>query len=535
MPPSDASTRSQRLALEEWLFLAALVVGWAVFVVAHGKDMSWDFRNYHWYIPYAFLNGRMGFDTAVAHQATFYNPFLDIPFYWLATHTHSWFALGVLGAVQGLNVVPIYLIARSIVVGDLKKPVAAIMAILALTGSLTVSLAGATYYDDVMSVFVLAGLALVIVKRDMLRDGALWRGACVAALGGFVTGSAVGLKLPEAPFALGFAAALAILPGDWRHRTTRLLAGGIGGVVGVALFAGYWFVKMQALTGNPLFPYFNEYFHSPLALTASYRDMRFIPHSLQHQLLFPLLFSVDWGVADDLPFQDIRVGLAYVLVILSAPLWFFGRKSREPVTETWGAAALFAFVTVAYIAWLLIFGIYRYILLLEMVAPLVIFVAIGLVPTTARARLITAAILLVGVVATTRAGLLARAPLGDPYIQVTVPLIQHPDRTMILMTGEAPMGYLAPSLPPQSPIVRIDGWMIQPEDGSRLTAKTMARVAAFKGDLYVIFIPYEAARNKDALAAYGLAIQAHDCRDMVTNLGGSYQFCPVIRAPSTTP
>jgi hypothetical protein len=74
------------------------------------------------------------------------------------------------------------------------------------------------------------------------------------------------------------------------------------------------------------------------------------------------------------------------------------------------------------------------------------------------------------------AGLPARAPLGDPYIQVTIPPIAHPDKTMLLMTGEAPMGYLAPSFPPQIPIVRIDGWMIQPQDGSKLTAETRKRV-----------------------------------------------------------
>jgi hypothetical protein len=535
MHPSDDSPKGARLALAEWLFLAALILGWAVFVVAHGKDMSWDFRNYHWYIPYAFLNGRMNFDVAVAHQATFYNPFLDIPFYLLATHTHSWFALGVLGAVQGSNVVPVYLIARSVVVSDHKKIIAGILALLALTGSLTVSLAGATYYDDVMSVFVLTGLALVITQREVLADGALWRGMLVAGIAGLITGSAVGLKLPEAPFALGFAAALAILPGDWKHRSTRLAAGGLGGVIGVAIFAAYWFVKMQHLTGNPLFPYFNEVFHSPLALTASYRDMRFIPTDLKHQLLFPLLFSVDWGVADDLPFQDIRVGLAYVLVILTLPLWWFGRKNREAMIDTWAAAALFAFVIVAYVAWLKIFGIYRYILLLEMIAPLVIYVSVSLVPTTVRARLVTIGILILGVLVTTKAGLLARAPLGDPYIQVTIPPIAHPDNTMLLMTGEAPMGYLAPSFPPQIPIVRIDGWMIRPDDGSRLTAETLKRVSAYKGDLYAIFIPYEAARDRDALAVYGLAIRGPDCRDMVTNLGGLYRFCPVIRVQSPKP
>ena len=66
------------------------------------------------------------------------------------------------------------------------------------------------------------------------------------------------------------------------------------------------------LTGNPLFPYFNEYFHSPLALAAPYRDLRFRAARISGaQLFFPVLFSIDWHVADDLGFQDIRVCLAY--------------------------------------------------------------------------------------------------------------------------------------------------------------------------------------------------------------------------------
>ena len=66
---------------------------------------------------------------------------------------------------------------------------------------------------------------------------------------------------------------------------------------------------------------------------------------------------------------------------------------------------------------------------------------------------------------------------------------------MVLMTGEAPMGYLVPSLPRQIPVIRIDGWLIQPQDGSRLTAEARARVAAFKGDLYLIANPYEINRG----------------------------------------
>src|SRR5262245_28802961 len=101
----DPSTRAFKLELREWIFLGLTILFWAGFVVLLGKDTSWDFRNYHWYNPYQLLNGRQTIDVAVAHLGSYYNPYIDVPFYLLATHTTSWFALGVLGAVQGANIV----------------------------------------------------------------------------------------------------------------------------------------------------------------------------------------------------------------------------------------------------------------------------------------------------------------------------------------------------------------------------------------------------------------------------------------------
>ena len=94
------------------------------------------------------------------------------------------------------------------------------------------------------------------------------------------------------------------------------------------------------------------------------------------------------------------------------------------------------------------------------------------------------------------------------------------------MTGEAPMGIMAPSMPHQIPVLRIDGWMIQPQDGSSLTAETKARVAAFKGDLFVIADKYEWTAPRAALAGYGLAVRWLECGDIETNLGGQYQILP---------
>jgi hypothetical protein len=100
---------------------------------------------------------------------------------------------------------------------------------------------------------------------------------------------------------------------------------------------------------------------------------------------------------------------------------------------------------------------------------------------------------------------------------------------MILMTGEAPLGYLVPSLPREIPILRIDGWLIQPQDGSRLSAAARRRVDSFHGDLFVIADAGEILRSRDALAVYGLAMTAAECRNIETNLGGPYRLCPLSR------
>jgi len=534
---SEAEPHPSRgpLSAGEYAFLVCTVLFWAAFVIVLGKDTSWDFRNYHWYAPYALFNNRLAVDVAVAHQASWYNPYLDIPFYWLATHFPSWVALAMLGAAQGANVVPLYLLARhSLRVPDVKLWAGA-LAILGQAGALTLTEFGTTYYDNIMSVLVFAGLAILVVKRETLREGPLSKAAGLALLAGFVTGSAAGLKLPEFPFCIGFAAALLALGGSGRHQAVRLLAGGLGGALGAALFAAPWMLHVYHLTGNPLFPYWNNYWHSPLALNATYRDLRFVPtyRPWWQQLFFPVLFSLDWHVADDLGFQDIRVLIAYFAVIAAGLVWALRRQNRDPLATPCASAILLAFAAASYLVWLRLFAIYRYIVALEMLAPLLIVAAIGLLPGTRRTRLIALGVLCFAILVTARSDFLEHAPLDDPYIQVALPPIADPAHTMVLMTGDAPMGFIATQLPPAIAVLRIDGWMVQPRDGSELTRQMKARVAAHLargGALFLISDALDMARARTAIGDYGLAIRLTECQQFDTNLVGTYQWCPVAKA-----
>ena len=513
-----------------------VILFWSAFVVVLGKDTSWDFRNYHWYAPYAFLNHRMGFDVAVAHQASYYNPFLDIPYYWLATHTRSWVALVVLGAAQGANVVPLYLIARSALLPEHSR----LQAGRGRTGA-----AGPVWCADPLR--IRHHLLRQCDERVRVRGPRHPGGEPRRAEGWPATarrpprrGGGVHHRHGDGTEAAGDAVLRRLRGGaggagrrmeTWRQGL-RLLAGGIGGAIGFGIFAAPWMLYMWHLTGNPLFPYFNEYWHSSLALAAPYRDLRFVPTHFWREVFFPILFSIDWHVADDLGFQDIRVCIAYLLIIAAGGVWLARRESGDPLIDKRAALVLFAWSAVTYFVWMKMFAIYRYVVALEMLAPLLIVAAVGLFPVARRTRYSVLGVLCFAVLVTARSDFLEKAPVDDPYVQVALPPIPHPDHTMVVMTGDAPMGFIAPALPPRIPILRIDGWMVQPRDGTVITRDMKRRVAqhlASGGDLYLIADRDDMVRARDALADYRLAIRWTECQQFDTNLVGIYQWCPLAR------
>ena len=68
-----------------------------------------------------------------------------------------------------------------------------------------------------------------------------------------------------------------------------------------------------------------------------------------------------------------------------------------------------------------------------------------------------------------------------------------------------PMGFIATTLPPQIPVLRIDGWMVQPRDGTKMTRDMMAPRGGASGGgrrLYLIADAADMARARDALADY---------------------------------
>jgi hypothetical protein len=169
-----------------------------------------------------------------------------------------------------------------------------------------------------------------------------------------------------------------------------------------------------------------------------------------------------------------------------------------------------------------------------MLGPLLVAIAIGLLPIPRRIQLITLAVLFLATAATTHVEYIERSPISDPFVDADIPKIPHPEKAMVLLTGNGPLGFLAPTFPHVIPLLRIDGWMVQPQDGTVLTKVMKNRVGmhlARGGALYVVSDAYDMGRARDALVGYGLRIDWLKCTVFDTNIIGDYEFCPLFKWP----
>ena len=107
--PAAPSVRLTALALA-----VAVPLGLVLLNLAMGQDANWDLRNYHWYNPYSFLNGRFFFDVVPAQTPSFYNPTLDVPFFLLGNAVPAPVAYSVLALVQALNFVLLFALAHAV-------------------------------------------------------------------------------------------------------------------------------------------------------------------------------------------------------------------------------------------------------------------------------------------------------------------------------------------------------------------------------------------------------------------------------------
>src|SRR5262249_28762960 len=132
-------------------------------------------------------------------------------------------------------------------------------------------------------------------------------------------------------------------------------------------------------------------------------------------LFYPFYFNIPGTVAE-VPFQDLRMPIIYLLGVAvltgTAARWAFNKETSQSTTSAVAAKGLIIFFVCSYIAWQMLFSIYRYLLPLELLAPVVIVILFGWLLTNRNHALAASAAVLVLIGASVRPSDWGRVPWG---------------------------------------------------------------------------------------------------------------------------
>ncbi|PQO88260.1 hypothetical protein C5614_30410 [Massilia phosphatilytica] len=433
-------------------FVAAVLIPilFGLLSIALGQDDNWDLRNYHWYNPYALLNGRLHVDMAPGNWQSYFNPLIDVPYYVL----NQWLpgpAVGfVMGFVHGLNFVLLLAIVRLMLPRDKADTrLCVLLAFAGMCGAGFLSEVGNTMGDNFSALFVLAALCLVLRGWDRLQA---WSGrtAVTLLLAGLVMGLGAGLKLTNTSYAIALCIALLAVPASLRLRAVSAFVYGCGAIAGVAITAGPWWWRMWKTFGNPLFPQFNSIFKSPFAQQVAVIDAFHLPHNAVEALFWPFVFTAHFTRVSELVFRQAILPVLYVLALVFIGRWLFERVTgRAPVTRL-GARGRFLllFALVGYLAWMKLFSIYRYLIPLEMLAPLLVWILVERLAAPRIAGRIAGWVVLLATLVVFPFGTWGHAGWGARAFSAQLPTFEHPASTLVFTAhGDPPMGWLATFFP----------------------------------------------------------------------------------------
>lgn len=481
-----AAPLSHPRAARRAAFIVPLLCG--LLSLAMGQDDGWDMRNYHLYNVHALLNGRMALDMSPAGFQSYFNPLLDVPYFLLTQWLPAPVAGFAFGVLQGLAFVLVAAIVRQFVANG---RTALLLAIAGVMSAAFLSELGNSMGDNVTALLVLWSLYWLLRRWEQLPSCA---GAGLRALlgAGAVMGLGVGLKLTNVSFAVGACAALLVLAAPLRQRVLAAFLYGVGVLAGMAATAGYWMFRMWSSYGNPLFPQFNNIFHSPMAAELGVLDEAHLPRGPAEALLWPFVFTRNIGRIAEVPIQQIIWPLLYTAVAAWAVVALLrrvqgaqGKLAALPVLAP-RALFLLAFFAVSYVVWVRLFSIYRYVVPMELLAPLMFWLLLQAVAPQALAARLGGWLLLAATLAVLPFTTWGHAGWTERAFAADTPRIAQPARAVVLQASQdSPMGWLAQFMPPEAAVVGLDSGF--PE--SPAYRERMLQLIATRGGPHYIMFP----------------------------------------------
>ena len=275
-----------------------------------GRDLNWDYFNYH---DYAAL---VAFDGDVQHYfPAGYQGYMNPLAYWLlgfllAGGYGSLLVASFLASFHALNAVFFYYICKEIVGGLGGGKMHLVLCVLiGLSTPLFFSQLGSSFVDPVTTVFLMAGLLLVVRNTYV-------------AWGCFFVGVACALKLTNLPYAAAVALCVFLL--NLNGGKIRIVSSALAMLAGFFVFYCGWGFYLWQQYNSPFFPLFNDFFKSAYFPEYSVSFSRFIPMSWWDGFLLPLRMATyeSWLYTEVIA-PDIRPAILYIGLSLLLSLYLF--------------------------------------------------------------------------------------------------------------------------------------------------------------------------------------------------------------------
>lgn len=244
------------LVLAAWVAFASIPLGLG------GIGLGWDALNHHVYLGWIADQPRFDRDFLAASYQAFQYPYLYWPFFKLFQSGISGAWAGVVLVSFNVLVIPaLWLLARVCVPERSWYGVAMrwLAVILAFLTAVILSLFDATPNDVMASIPLVWAIAVALEPWDAQKPE--WMTVRRAMLlSGFFAGAAVAFKLSNGPLVVLMPLLWWLHGPSWRRRFLNVTWGSIATLAGFLVFYGYWGWQLWVHYGDPVYPFYDNWF-----------------------------------------------------------------------------------------------------------------------------------------------------------------------------------------------------------------------------------------------------------------------------------
>lgn len=522
----------------DWKVWAAWLAVFFVFSAIAPRDAQFDTAHYHLHNGWSFWEGRLNQDLAPSELHSFLNPFHSAIVWLFVSNLPGPLAIGLLGLVQGFILPVLYaLLARLAFRMKADVPPVMLMAIafVCFASQPMVIMLSSVLNDHWGALsFVLALALLLPPDRVVPKLSSL-------ALASGIVGLSFGMKLTNAVYVMGFAAAVMVLLPDMKMRLRGVAVCALAGLGCALLTGGWWAWEMYQRFGNPIFPNLNSLFGAELGPDTAFRDEKFLPDTFWEGLIRPIFFSWDATPINEEATRDFRLLTGYLasfaIMGLSARAFLKGEADGRHRVLLALAAGFLATFTV----WTLMFSIQRYAMGLYISGPVLLMGVLWLLwPSKASEGRIRLAIIgLMGALLLStsfeRLRLVPWRAVTEPYSWVELPAGLETDGSIVIMSSYYPTAFTAPAFSSAHLITHGDARPWSKPALANYRALIRQKIDGSDRPIFAVMYFGQESRE-DALVRlateYGLTASLDTCKPMETafDSGANYWLlCPLSR------